>query len=58
MTLLNIITDVKFWVLIGLILGLTIGFDHPDAGTILMLVLIIQMTLSLDGLSFRKSTLR
>lgn len=54
MTLLNIITDVKFWVLIGLILGLTIGFDHPDAGTILMLVLIIQMTLSLDGLSFKK----
>ena len=53
-TLINILTDVKFWVLIGLILGLTIGFDHPDAGTILMLVLIIQMTLSLDGLSFRK----
>ena len=54
MTLLNIVTDVKFWVLIGLILGLTVGFDHPDAGTILMIVLIIQMTLSLDGLAFRK----
>ena len=57
-TLMNILTDVKFWVLIGLILGLTIGFDHPDAGTILMLVLIIQMTLSLDGLSFRKEDFR
>ena len=54
MTLLNIITDVKVWVLIGLILGITIGFEHPSAATILMLVLIIQMTLSLDGLAFRK----
>ena len=44
MTLLNIITDVKVWVLIGLILGITIGFEHPSAATILMLVLIIQMT--------------
>lgn len=54
MTLLNILMDVKAWVILGLILGLTIGFDSPDAATILMIVLIIQMTLSLDGLSFKK----
>lgn len=58
MTLLNVLTDVKVWVLAGIVLGLTFGFDHPDAATILMIVLIAQMTLSLDGLVFRRSDLR
>lgn len=58
MTLLNLLTDVKAWVIIGIILGITVGFDSPDSATILMVVLIVQMTLSLDGLSFGREDFR
>ena len=55
MKLLNVLTDVKVWAATGLILGLLIGFDSPDAATMLMIVLILQMTLSLEGVSFHRS---
>lgn len=48
----EIFGDVKIWVFLGLILGLLLGFEHPDTSTILMAVLMIQMTFSLEGLKF------
>ncbi len=55
MALLNVLTDVKLWVAAGIVLGLLLGFDNPNAATMLMIVLIAQMTVSLDGISFVKS---
>lgn len=55
MPLINVLSDVKPWIGLGIIAGLLIGFDNPDAATILMVVLIAQMTVSLDGISFAKS---
>jgi len=52
---MKLIFDIKLWIIIGLILGLVIGFDHPDASTMLMIVLMIQMTLALQGLKFNIS---
>jgi BASS family bile acid:Na+ symporter len=54
MALLNVLTDVKVWVVLGIVLGLAVGFDNPNSGTILMIVLMIQMTLALDGLHYQK----
>jgi len=51
---LAVLTDIKLWVVLGIILGLAVGFDHPDSGTILMIALMIQMILALDGLDFHK----
>lgn len=58
MALLRVLIDVKLWVAAGIILGLALGFDSPDAATILMFVLIAQMTVSLDGISFAKEDLK
>jgi BASS family bile acid:Na+ symporter len=49
---MNRIFDVKVWIVLGIILGLVIGFDHPDAPTMLIITLMIQMTLALQGLKF------
>lgn len=54
MPLINVLSDVKPWVGLGIILALLIGFDHPDAASILMVVLIAQMTVSLDGIKFAR----
>ena len=58
MPLMNVLSDVKVWVILGIVLALAIGFDNPDAATILMLVLIAQMTVSLDGISFCRRDLK
>lgn len=58
MTLMQVLTDVKVWVLAGIVLALTFGFESPDASTIMMLVLIAQMTVSLDGIDFRRDDFR
>ena len=46
------ILDPKLWIIIGLSLGLIFGLDHPDAPMMLMITLMIQMTLALQGLKF------
>jgi BASS family bile acid:Na+ symporter len=51
---LAVLTDIKLWVVLGIILGLAVGFDHPDSGTILMAALMFQMILALDGLDFHR----
>lgn len=54
MPLINVLCDVKIWILLGIVLAMTVGFDSPDAATILMFVLIAQMAVSLDGIQFKK----
>ena len=49
---MNRIFDIKVWIIIGISLGLVLGFDHPDAPTMLIITLMIQMTLALQGLKF------
>ncbi len=49
---MNRIFDVKVWIVIAIILGLVIGFDHPDAPSMLIITLMLQMTLALQGLKF------
>lgn len=51
---LDLLTDIKIWVVLGIILGLAVGFDHPNSGTILMVALMFQMILSLHGLDFHR----
>lgn len=54
MPLIDILTDVKIWVMMGIIFGLTFGFESPNVATILMVVLIAQMTVSLEGIKFSR----
>lgn len=54
MPLINVLCDVKVWILLGVVLALGIGFDDPNASTILMFVLIAQMAVSLDGIQFKR----
>ncbi len=54
MPLINVLCDVKVWILLGVVLALGIGFDNPNASTILMFVLIAQMAVSLDGIQFHR----
>ncbi len=54
MPLINVLCDVKVWILLGVVLALGIGFDSPNASTILMFVLIAQMAVSLDGIQFHR----
>jgi BASS family bile acid:Na+ symporter len=49
---MNPIWDIKVWIILGIILGFVLGFDHPDAPTMLIITLMIQMTLALQGLKF------
>lgn len=58
MAAVNVLTDVKIWVVLGIIFGLVFGFDGSDSGTILMISLMIQMTLALDGIQFSREDLR
>ncbi len=57
MSLMNVLCDVKVWILIGIVMAMAMGFDHPDAATILMVVLIAQMSVSLDGIRFIREDL-
>lgn len=54
MPLINVLCDVKIWIVLGIILAMTVGFDSPDAANILVVVLIAQMAVSLDGIQFKK----
>jgi BASS family bile acid:Na+ symporter len=51
---LNIITDIRPWIVVGLIVGLVIG-DTGEAPTIAMITLVVMMCVSLHGLDFNRS---
>ena len=55
---MSTVFDIKVWIIIGIVLGLVLGFDHPDAPTMLMITLMIQMTLALQGLKFDFSDMK
>ena len=50
--------DVKIWIVLAIILGLVLGFDHPDAPNMLIITLMLQMTLALQGLKFDFSDMK
>lgn len=54
MALLNVLEDIKVWIIVAIILALAIGFDSPDASTIMMVALILQMAVALDGIQFHR----
>jgi BASS family bile acid:Na+ symporter len=54
MALLSIVENVRYWILAGVICAFLIGSIGDITSTILILVLIIQMSLSMDGLVLRK----
>ena len=55
MALLNVLEDIKVWIAAAIVLALIFGFDSPDASTIMMLALIAQMAVALDGIRFSRS---
>ena len=54
MPLLNVLEDIKVWIAIAIVLALVFGFGSPDASTIMMLALILQMSVALDGIQFSR----
>lgn len=54
MTLLGALEDIKVWVVLGIVLALLIGYDGYDASTVMMVALIAQMSVSLDGIRFER----
>lgn len=54
----KILTDVRIWVISGIILGLAIGIENPGTSAVLTAVLIAQMTMALHGLKFSAQDLR
>ncbi len=55
MALLEVLEDIKVWIVVAIVLALVIGFDSPDASTIMMIALIAQMAVALDGIQFSRS---
>ena len=55
MALLETLEDIKVWIVVAIVLALLIGFDSPDASTIMMVALIAQMAVALDGIQFSRS---
>lgn len=58
MALIRWLCDVKVWVFSAIILALLFGFDHPSSADLMVIVLIVQMTLALDGLVFSRGDLK
>jgi len=54
----NILSDLKYWILMGVILALIIGPIGEFSSTILIIVLILQMTLSMDGLTLNAESIK
>lgn len=53
--MLNVLEDIKVWIAVAIVLALVFGFGSPDASTIMMLALIAQMAVALDGIRFSRS---
>lgn len=58
MALLNTLSNMGFWILLGVVFALLIGPIGDISSTLIVIVLIIQMTFSMDGLTFRKGVLK
>ena len=51
MALVNILSNIRYWIILGVALALIIGPIGDFSSNLLIIVLIVQMTLSMDGLS-------
>src|SRR5690554_4976303 len=58
MTLADILADLKLWVVIGIVAGLLVGSIGDSAATVIIIVLIMQMSVSFEGLSFKRKDMR
>jgi BASS family bile acid:Na+ symporter len=58
MAALNTIIDTRVWIVFGVLCALLLGPVGDISSTLLVIVLIIQMTLSMDGLSFNSKSLK
>jgi BASS family bile acid:Na+ symporter len=57
MAAVNTLSDTRIWIVLGVIFALIVGPVGDISSTLLVFVLIIQMTLSMDGLSFNAKSL-
>ena len=58
MAAINALSNTGFWVVLGTICALIIGPIGDISSTLIVFVLIIQMTFSMDGLSLKAKTLK
>jgi len=58
MAAVSTLSDMRFWIVLGIIAALLIGPIGDFSSTLVVAVLIIQMTLSMDGLSFNAESLK
>lgn len=54
MAIVDVLGDLKVWIAFGFIAGLAVGPVGDRASTIMIIVLVLQMTVSFKGLSFVK----
>ena len=54
----NILSNLSFWIILGIVCALIIGPIGSFSSTLMIIVLIIQMTLSMDGLNFNTDNLK
>ncbi|MCL2296102.1 MAG: Na+-dependent transporter [Methanomassiliicoccaceae archaeon] len=52
MAAVNILSNIRFWIILGIVCALIIGPVGEFSSTLVVIVLIVQMTLSMDGLTF------
>ncbi|MCL2148516.1 MAG: Na+-dependent transporter [Methanomassiliicoccaceae archaeon] len=57
MALAGVVSDTRAWIVLGVACALIVGPVGEASSTLLVVVLIVQMTLSMDGLSFNRESL-
>jgi len=58
MAAVNILSNIRFWIILGVACALIVGPVGDISSTLLIIVLIVQMTLSMDGLNFNAENLK
>jgi BASS family bile acid:Na+ symporter len=58
MALLGVLTNIRNWVIVGIVCALLIGSWGPDTPTYVLIVLMVQMTLSMDGVTLKPKDIK
>ncbi len=58
MAIVDVLANLKIWIAVGFVTGMLFGSIGSSASTIMMIVLILQMSISLEGLTFRKNDMK
>lgn len=58
MAAVSVLSNIRIWIVLGVVCALIIGPIGNFSSTLLMIVLIIQMTLSMDGLTFNAESFK